>query len=236
MAITLSDLKKHVQHALGGSPASQLSEAGIINEAGRYMFLAPWKFRERPPVTKSFTADQPYVELPDDFGEMITAHMDSGLVKAIHFTTMDELLERRTTAIGQSQVYWAVIVYPDPTSTSSDVETSPRIEIHPTPSSADKIRIAYRCKWRDLSADDDAVISPDYAESALISIVRAFALGYEEAGLEVRLAEIENGPIYRRLLEKDGIIQPDYGVIRGGALSQASSRVNLPWDSTADPA
>jgi hypothetical protein len=235
MAITLSDLKNHIQHALGGSPASQLSEAGIVNEAGRYMFLAPWKFRERPPLTLSFVANVPYCDLPEDFGEMITAHMDSGLVKAIHFTTMDDLLERRTTAIGQSQVYWAVIVYPTQTLSSVPIESPPRIEIHPTPSSADKIRIAYRCNWRDMNDDGDSADMPDYAESALISLVRAFALGYEEEGLEARLAEVENGPIYRRLLEKDGIVQPDYGVIRGGALSQVSSRMNLPWDSTADP-
>jgi hypothetical protein len=44
MAIRLAELKKHVQHALGGSPASQLDEKDIINEAGRYMFLAPWKW------------------------------------------------------------------------------------------------------------------------------------------------------------------------------------------------
>tara|TARA_Y100000593_G_C4258236_1_gene310786 strand:- start:258 stop:944 length:687 start_codon:yes stop_codon:yes gene_type:complete len=228
MAITLAELKKHVQHALGGSPASQLSEAGIINEAGQYMYMAPWKFRERPPLTFDFVSGQSFVTLPDDFGEMVTAHMDSGLVKAIHFTTMDDLLQRRTTAIGQSQVYWATIVH---------TETGEaRMEIHPSPSDADKIRIGYRTKWVPLTADEDTTSTPDYADSALISLVRAFALGYEEEGMEIRLAEIETGPIYQRLMEKDGIIQPDYGQIRGGALSQVSTRMNLPWDSTADPA
>ena len=228
MAITLAELKKHVQHALGGSPASQLSEAGIINEAGQYMYMAPWKFRERPPLTFDFVSGQSFVTLPDDFGEMVTAHMDSGLVKAIHFTTMDDLLIRRTTSIGQSQVYWANIVH---------TETGEaRMEIHPSPSDADKIRIGYRTKWVPLTADEDTTSTPDYADSALISLVRAFALGYEEEGMEIRLAEIETGPIYQRLMEKDGIIQPDYGQIRGGALSQVSTRMNLPWDSTADPA
>lgn len=227
MAITLSELKQHVQHALGGSPASQLSETRIINEAGQYMYMAPWKFRERPPLTFSFVSGQSFVTLPDDFGELITAHMDSGLVKAIHFTTMDDLLIRRTTAIGQSQVYWATMVHNE--------TGEARLEIHPSPSGADKIRIGYRSKWIPLATDTDTTSTPDYADSALISLVRAFALGYEEEGMEIRLAEIENGPIYKRLLEKDGIIQPDYGQIRGGALSQVSTRMNLPWDSTADP-
>jgi hypothetical protein len=228
MAITLLELKKHIQHALGGSPASQLSEAGIVNEAGQYMYMAPWKFRERPPETISFVANQSFILLPDDFGEIVSAHMDSGLTKAVHFTTMDDLLERRTTAIGQSQVYWAAVVHTD----TGDA----RLEIHPSPPADDKIRFAYRAAWTPLSSDGDETPTPDYADSALISLVRAFALGYEEEGMEVRLAEIENGPIYRRLMEKDGIIQPDYGQIRGGALSQVSTRYNLPWDSTADPA
>jgi hypothetical protein len=140
---------------------------------------------------------------------------------------MSDLLERRTTAIGQSQIYWAVVVHTE--------NGEARLEIHPTPSSADKIRIAYRARWTDLDSTSDESVTPDYADSALIACVRAFALGYEEEGLEVRLAEVESGPIYMRLMEKDGLVQPEYGQIRGGALSQVTSRFNLPWDSTADP-
>ena len=234
MAITLSSLKSHVRHALGGTPASQLSEAGIVNEAGRYMFSVPWKFRERPPATVTMTANQSYVELPTDFGEMISANMSDGLVKSIHFTTMDDLVERRTTAIGQSQEYWAVILHPTSEATTGGAE-APRMELHPTPTSADSVVVAYRSDWFELTSDEEYAHVPGYAESVLISLVRAFALGYEEDGLEVRVAEVQNGPLFQRLLEKDGIIQPDYGPIKNGALSQVVSGYHLPWDSTSDP-
>ena len=49
------------------------------------------------------------------------------------------------------------------------------------------------------------------------------------------MAEVQNGPLFQRLLEKDGIIQPDYGPIKNGALSQVVSGYHLPWDSTSDP-
>ena len=234
MAITLSSLKSHVRHALGGTPASQLSEAGIVNEAGRYMFSVPWKFRERPPATITTTPNQSFVELPTDFGEMISANMTDGLVKSIHFTTMDDLVERRTTAIGQSQEYYAVILHPTSES-STGGEVSPRIELHPTPTRSDNIVVAYRSDWVELTSDEEYASVPGYAESVLIGLVRAFALGYEEDGLEVRVAEVQNGPLFQRLLEKDGIIQPDYGPIRNGHLSRGVSGYHLPWDSTADP-
>ena len=109
------------------------------------------------------------------------------------------------------------------------------MELHPTPTSADSVVVAYRSDWSELTSDEEYAHVPGYAESVLISLVRAFALGYEEDGLEVRVAEVQNGPLFQRLLEKDGIIQPDYGPIKNGALSQVVSGYHLPWDSTSDP-
>ena len=172
--------------------------------------------------------------MPTDFGEMISANMTDGLVKSIHFTTMDDLVERRTTAIGQSQEYFAVILHPTSESTNGGSK-APRIELHPTPTSSDNIVVACRSDWSELTSDDDYAFVPPYVESVLISLVRAFALGYEEDGMEVRVAEVQNGPLFQRLLEKDGIIQPDYGPLRNGHLSRGVSGYHIPWDSTANP-
>jgi len=234
MAITLATLKQHVQHALGGSVASQLDETSIINEAGRYMFLSPWKFRERPPATLTFVSEQDYVLLPEDFGEVVAANMTDGLVRSFTFTTFQDLVQRRSTSTGVTNHYWIAISHPA-ASEEGSAQPAPRMELYPTPTSGDQITVAYRAKWKELSSDGDAALVPDYAESALVSAVRAFALGYEEEGLEMRLAEIENGALWIRLKEKDGLIQPDYGPIRGSALSQIQPSYQLPWNSTADP-
>ena len=235
MTVTAKQLKDHVSHALGGSVASQLSDIGIVNEAGRHMFNTPWLFRNRPPADITFESSRDYVELPLDFGEMIAANMKNGLVQTFSFTTFDDLIHRRRTNTGATSHYWIAISYPSMTTDQTAVP-GPRLELYPTPTTGDEMTIAYRAKWVDLDEDDDIAMVPDFAESCLIALARAFALGYEEEGLEVRIAEVEMGPVWQRALEKDGITQPTYGEIRNGALSMIQPRHNLPWDSTANPA
>jgi hypothetical protein len=234
MTLTASQLKDHISHALGGSVSSQLSSIGIINEAGRHMFNTPWNFRQRPPLDVTFVSSQAYADLPNDFGEMVSANMKDGLVQTFTFTTFDDLLHRRRTNTGATSHYWIAISYPTSEDTTAEMPP-PRLELYPTPSSSDEITIAYRARWRELVSDDDVAAIPDFADSTLVALVRAFALGYEEEGLEIRVAEVEMGPLWQRSLEKDGIIQPDYGPLRNGALSMIEPRHNLPWDTTANP-
>ena len=234
MAITLATLKKHVQHALGGTVADQLDETSIVNEAGRQLFMSPWKFRERPPVDVSFVANQNYAELPSDFGEFVAANMKDGLVKSFTFTSFHDLVQRRSTSTGVTNHYWLAVTHPFPQNEGDPLPLA-RLDLYPTPTSSDQMTMIYRSKWVDLVADGDYAPIPDYAESVLIALVRAFALGYEEEGMELRVGEVENGNLYQRLREKDGLIQPDYGPLRNGALSQARPSYQLPWDSTADP-
>ena len=234
MAITLATLKQHVQHALGGSVASQLDEATIINEAGRHMFMTPWKFRERPPATITTVASQDYIDLPADFGEMIAMNMADGLVRSFTFTTFGDLVQRRATDTGVTNHYWVAISHPPPAD-EGNTQPAPRMELYPTPTTGEGIITVYRAKWAELTADADNAVVPDYAESALIALVRAFALGYEEEGLEQRLGEVEGGVMYLRLKEKDGLIQPEYGPLRNGALYMSTPSYQIPWDSTSDP-
>ena len=234
MSITLATLKQHVQHALGGSVASQLDETTIVNEAGRHMFMTPWKFRERPPATLTFVASQQFVELPSDFGEIIAANMTDGLVRSFTFTTFHDLVQRRSTSTGSTNHYWLAVSHPAP-SNDGDPLPAARLELYPTPTSADQITIAYRANWIPLVNDSDVALVPDYAESSLIALVRAFALGYEEEGMEIRVGEIESGVMWHRLKEKDGLVQPDYGPLRNSALSMSRQGYQLPWDSTANP-
>jgi hypothetical protein len=172
--------------------------------------------------------------MPSDFGEIVSANMKDGLVQTFSFTTFDDLLHRRRTNTGATSHYWIAISHPIPEDDSAEIPP-PRLELYPTPTTGDEISIAYRARWRELVNDTDVAAIPDYVESAFVALVRAFALGYEEEGLEVRVAEVEMGPVFIRALEKDGLIQPDYGPIRNGALSMIEPRHNLPWDSTANP-
>tara|TARA_R110000824_G_scaffold270913_1_gene459408 strand:- start:113 stop:712 length:600 start_codon:yes stop_codon:yes gene_type:complete len=198
------------------------------------MFMSLWKFRERPPVTLTFVASQEYVELPGDLGEIIAANMTDGLVRSFTFTSFHDLVQRRSTSTGATNHYWLAVTHPAP-SNDGEPFPSPRLELYPTPTSTDQITIAYRANWVPLVTDSDIALIPDYAESALIALVRAFALGYEEEGMEMRVGEVESGVMWLRLKEKDGLIQPDYGPLRNSALSMSRQGYQLPWDSTANP-
>ena len=176
MTVTAKQLKDHVSHALGGSVASQLSDIGIVNEAGRHMFNTPWMFRNRPPADITFVSGEDYVELPADFGEMIAANMKDGLVQTFSFTTFDDLIHRRRTNTGATSHYWIAIAYPGMSTNQTEVPR-PRLELYPTPTTGDEMTIAYRAKWVDLDEDDDIAMVPDFAESCLIALARAFALG-----------------------------------------------------------
>lgn len=44
-----------------------------------------------------------------------------------------------------------------------------------------------------------------------VQYLRAFALGYEQGQLSEQLLQIEAGPIYQRMISRDGLIQNTYG-------------------------
>lgn len=232
MALLLSTLNNHVQHALGGSVSSLLDATQIVNEAGRYMYSHPWKFRERPSETLDFVADASHVDLPVDFGELIAYSTSDGLNRGLAFTTFQDLLLKRSQEIRATGYYYAAISY----HVVGGTPTS-RIDIWPTPTSNEDgaLTIFYRAKWVDLSADADTAHVPPYAESLLIQYVRAFAQGYEEEGMEQRLAAIDSSSMAFMTQQSDGLVQPDYGHIQNGAVASQHAQGRIPFDSIAGP-
>jgi hypothetical protein len=237
MPITFANLKSHVQHALGGTPSDQITEADIINQAGRHMFTHDWKFRERPPSTIAITTSNEHVDLPGDLGEIISLRMKDGLNDSIQLTTYDHVLMVRNGDIASGAHYYATVVWPQPYVAGDEDYTKvpPRLEIAPTPTGEDEMSIAYRASWSDLELDTDAAQVPPYAEALLIAYVRAFALGYEEEGLGQRLFEVEAGPLYERASIADGMIQNTYGQIRGGMVSRNREGGRLPFNAVQAP-
>lgn len=233
MALTLASLKLHVQHALGGSPSDQISEVDIINQAGRQMFSHLWKFRDRPTIELPIEADQSFASLPGSVGEIISIRMKDGLNDSIELTSYDHMLMIRNGNISTGAHYYATVVWPDPY--LGETQQYPRLEIAPTPSASDTITLAYRAAWPDLTDDTDTAQVPPFAESVLISFVRAFAQGYEEEGMAQRLVEVEMSPIFHRASVHDGMIQPSYGAIRGGAVGRAREGGRLPFNTISDP-
>jgi len=234
--LTLTNLKSHVTHALGGTPATEITSTDIINQAGRHMFSHSWKFRSRPTVEISTVSSQSYVDLPSDVGEIITIRMKDGLNDSIQLTSYDKLLLVRNGSISTGRHFYAAVSYYDSTGvTDTAIAITPRLEIAPTPSAVDRISIFYRVKWPSITEDAEIAPVPDWSESLLIAYVRAFAQGYEEENFMQRVAEVDQSPLFHRTAIQDGMLLPDYGPIEGGHISSYRENGRLPFDTIADP-
>lgn len=234
--LTLTNLKSHVTHALGGTPASEITSADIVNQAGRHMFSYSWKFRSRPTVDMSTVSSQSYVDLPSDVGEIITIRMKNGLNDSIQLTSYDKLLLIRNGSISTGRQFHAAVSYYDSTGVAdTTIAVTPRLEIAPTPTAVDQISIFYRAKWPGLTEDASIAPVPDWAEALLIAYVRAFAQGYEEENFMQRVAEIDQSPLYHRTAVQDGMLLPEYGPIEGGHIQSIRDNARLPFDTIADP-
>jgi hypothetical protein len=228
---TLAQLQSHVEHALGGTPASQLSTTDIVNQAGRHLYSYQWNFRLRGPVDVTLTANLTNVELPNDVGEIVNAYMKDGLTDSIRLTTLQEVVRTRNTSISTGANYIASIVWP---TGSGKALKPPMLELAPTPTTADVVTLTYLQSWQELTEPTVEAPVPSFCEAVLVQTVRAFALGYEEENMTQRLMEVEQSPLFQRALMHDGLTQPHYGPITNGVgTSSMSSR--LPFDTIANP-
>jgi len=161
---------------------------------------------------------QPYsIALPDDCRDIIAIHGTDSVQRHMTLCTLAEVLRARE-ASGPQNIHWyAAVAY-------SGSPPTPILEIGPGSGSNETgaFRIFYRSRWTTLRTDSTSIDVPEFMESLLIQIVRAFARGYvrEDSGsLDARLAQIHAGPIFQAAKRSDGNIQPSFGKLRGGGPS-----------------
>lgn len=243
MALTLTNLRAVVTHALGGGdPAVIITSADAtrdqyINEAGRYLCtMHQWKFLERPPTTLDFTISTAYVALPSDFMELVAYAYSTALTSAFALTTPQSLALMRASNIAATGSYYGAIVQP----TQVNVTTAPpvpRLELYPTPAASvtGALSIWYRAGWTELTNAANYPNIPLWAETLLITLVRNFARGYEEDRLEELLAEVVSGPFFQMAKDRDGLIQPDYGPLDEVRGFTAFSGSSFPFSTVGDP-
>lgn len=239
--LTLANLKSHVTHALGGGePAAELSSAGIVNEAGRFLFsMHPWEFRSRPPVAIDFIADQSYAALPDDFGNIVGYSMTDGLNTGLTLTTIHDLVQRRTGSTGTPQTYWGAIVQARSANRARGLPPV-RLELYPTPTETSRgaLTLAYLADWVDLVDDADVAQVEPFVESLLIALVRAFAKGYEEdevGTIDARLQQVRDGYLFASAVQHDGMKQMELGPIQNGAAATTYETFATGFTPVADP-
>ena len=112
-----------------------------------------------------------------------------------------------------------------------------RLELWPTPSQdeLDRLYIYYRRGWQSCDSDNALIPIPDWMETLYITLVRAYARGYEresEVSMEARLAEIKQGPQLAAAMLRDKEMVAHLGPITGGAATCVRSMYDHLWNFT----
>lgn len=238
-AMTVASYKNHMIHAIGGNPDTRISLLQVLNEAVRYLFdQHEWNFRARPILETTVAAVDPptnpvtynnYIDLPADFGEILSAHYGTRQVK---FTSLEDIAHRRTNTLippPLAAVYVA-LSFPGQSDVNS-LQGSPRLEIFPAPDSAATFALEYRAGAIQLVNDTDVPNIPPSFERALALLARAFICDYEEQESTNEWAEAEKE--LEKLKAHDGLIQSNMGPSLGGAVDERrrGRRVNF-WVGT----
>lgn len=116
----------------------------------------------------------------------------------------------------------------------------PRLELWPTPTTAteDALRLFYRAGWLHLNEEGDIIRIPQWLERAYVSMVRAYARGYEGEDvepLEARILRVVNGPEMQAALRIDARMQTDFGPRRGGQFNRTSYSPFWNGNTVSDP-
>lgn len=241
MALTYSDYKAVVKHALYGEPAATFTDADttkgqVVNEAGRHMVNShPWEWRSRPPVPVSVQANAKSVPLPADFGELVPpVTTDDTLNVSVRMTTVAQIYRmRNATTTSSSGYYWAAVNYPQSTADNKNMPT-PRLEIYPDGRSGDTFHVEYRAGWRELTRDTDVPDIPLAFESLLRLYCEAFAKQFNDELFDA-IDAVESGSVFQRMVEMDSRGQTFYGPITGGWIAQSASEFAFTHDGVADP-
>lgn len=237
--LTVADCIRHINASLGTKKLDKLTALDILNDAGEYLCtMHSWKWLERGSATLDFVAGQDYVDLPDDFRDVISVVYSQSLSDRFEWVDQ-ERMERVRQGIEPDWQYIGLIENVAPATGGPAV---PRLALSPTPGGniTAALTIRYAAGWsqvgRDADVDTTYLIVPEWCRSLMIRLCRIFAaaLGEEDiAGLEERLEAIESSKYLDRLKERDGAVQPELGVLEGGAVYTGLRVTNWEGDTTA---
>lgn len=222
MVVTGATCEAQIRHTLGlgadGVLAPGLSPLQVANETGHILTgLREWKWTVGASTTLAFVANQNWVALPSGVHEIVSIHMTNGLTETIQVTTLEDVLDWRTSSV-PTPLHYRVAVAFGP----EDDRPSPRFEVFPTPSldDATAISIFYRSGWTELTSGESVASIPVWLEPLYYQLLRAVARGYEEEDVEdmgSRIARVKASPIYMAAADRDTAIQSEYGQLRNGA-------------------
>ena len=232
MALARIDLEDQIERVWGEDYDPRLSALKVIADAGKYLFgMHSWNWRSRPEASLNLVNNQPYVELPSDFGlngELISLVM-SDLTLGVELTTADQISYWHQVDFPATNFYYAAPEYPPQSSTATG-PSQPRMFWYPTPASSDAgaVKAIYLSGWVDLTTDASLANIPETFDFLLRRLVRAFAIqemGDDDSQIEL----IEKSQFLDRLKRSDAQNQWNVGSVIGGHLMGSGQASHL-WN------
>jgi hypothetical protein len=173
-----------MRHAIGGAnPATGHSLDATFQRAGRALFGAySWPWRFRGPVTLNAVANEYDIDLPENFGSVVSLVVPNNITIQIHWTTPEQVIERRRFPWGGLCYFvsthgWTGQVTPGVAPTKKLM-----IDRLPTTDGTPTFELTYLKDWVDLAGDNDVPDMPPEMEESLIRLCRARAWSLENDG------------------------------------------------------
>lgn len=247
MPLTVSDLLGEIRLASGAQNSrSEISDMSIITQALEYFnSMSPWRSMVRPEVSLSLTANQDYIALPVDTRDVLALHYDQGLINWFKWTDPSRLTEFRAADDDDQDFsggYYGAVEFREPVTGGRPVMA---VSLYPKPATTQPnvFRLRYRAKLMPKGTGSNPDTQYLYIMDELAPLVRRLVRIYAEAyyhrdgsDLEMRLEALEQSSFLMRLKDMDGALQPEMGVLEGGAADTV--RLDTGWwdNSVADPA
>lgn len=236
---TLLDLVGVVEHQLGSAPATGFTSTQLVNDAMRELCsVHAWKWRNGGPYTLSLVADQSYVELPADFGELNSLTYPGTLLKAMTPTSMAQLQRMRATTVlsPRYQYFYAINTGRIDDDFPEDGLTIQVIELYPTPTESvtDALTITYLRDVPELTDNGDIPMVPEWLEHCLVLLCRAKASVIEDDDPNCPSLQ-EYNRVLKSMIARDSRSQTRYGIMRGGLYADADGLDPFYPSSIGDP-
>jgi hypothetical protein len=166
--------------------------------------------------------------LPSNFGYRLNAYAAASTLAHNSLRLVDHqlLADLRSSAIVQPVGLYSGSLYQSHNVSAAGGSPAWRLELWPYPAAADPdiFLVSYDVAWSAPSVDSAVLPIPSILEDLFISLLRAITRGYEEeeeGTVEDRVDRLRQSSTFYEATLADGLSQPDYGPIRGGAEEQA---------------
>lgn len=161
------------------------------------------------------------VALPNDGNvRSVTAYTSrDSFANVLEMVSYKDLLYLRSNGIAGSWTYSGAITYGKGQPDGAPV---PLLDIHPAPTVEEANALKLFCVhgWERVSDDQDEVQVPVWLEPFFIHLCREYAMAFDDdegMGLDERLARLGASPLFLHARKRDSELQPDVGLMRGGA-------------------